>query len=157
MTSFQKILIRRGMAVLLALSAGLARHPALRPLSFAWSRLLAGGIIRRKRIRQAADLSGLGQAWQRGFPAAKQVPLEQVTEDTVYARIETPCPLRGSGRTAACWRMMEYDRLVAQAAGGQFIILESQAEAGVTTCRVALRWAGAAIDDLTPAHIRKPG
>lgn len=156
MRPWQKILIRRGMTVMLAISAALARRPALQGLSFAWSHLLARRVIRGKRIVPAADLPGLATAWQRGFPSAKQVPVEQVTANTVHARIETPCPLRGSGQTAACWRMMEYDRAVVHAAGGQFIVLQSQAEPGVAVCRVALRRAGASVDDLTPAHLRAP-
>lgn len=157
MTPLHKRLIRHGMAALLTVSAGLARHPALWPLSRAWSRWLARGTVRRKKICQTSrQISDLGAAWQRGFPSAKQVPIEAVTADTVLARIETPCPLRGSGKTAACWRMMEYDRAIAAAAGGQFVVLRSQAEPGVSVCRVALRWAGAETADLVPAHLRAP-
>lgn len=153
----KKFLLRRGMTLLLAISAGLARRPALWPVSRAWSHGLAGLAIRRRKICQATrQISDLGTAWQRGFPSPKQVPIEAVTPDTVFARIETPCPLRGTGRTAACWRMMEYDRVVAAAAGGQFVVLRSQAEPGVTSCRVALRRSGDAVDDLLPAHIRMP-
>lgn len=157
MRPLQKMAIRQGMALLLAVSAGLARHPGLWPVSRGWSHWLAGLTIRRRKICQVSrQISDLGTAWQQGFPSPKQVPIEAVTADTVFARIETPCPLRGSGRTAACWRMMEYDRVVAAAAGGQFVVLRSQAEPGVTSCRVALRRSGAAIDDLLPAHIRVP-
>lgn len=157
MTPIQKFLIRRGMAALLAVSAGLARHPMLWPVSRAWSRWLAAMTIQRRKICQASrQISDLGMAWQQGFPSPKQVPIEAVTAETVFARIETPCPLRGSGRTAACWRMMEYDRAVAAAAGGQFVVLQSQAEPGVTLCRVALRMAGAEMSDLIPAHVRAP-
>jgi hypothetical protein len=157
MAHFRKNLIRHAMAGLLAVSALLARRPALWPVSRVWSRGLAGLTVRHRKICQVTgQLSGLGAAWQRSFPSAKQVPLEAVTADTVYARIETPCPLRGSGDTMACWRMMEYDRAVAAAAGGQFVVLQSQAEPGVTACRVALRRSGAALDDLVPAHVRAP-
>ena len=156
MSSIRKKLVRRGMQAMLAVSALLARRPALQRLSFAWSHALARAVIRRKRIGQATDLVALGHAWQRGFPSAKQVPIEAVTADTVVARIETPCPLRGSGRTAVCWRMMEFDRAVARAAGGQFVVLQSQAEPGVTVCRVALRYANASTNDLVPAHVRAP-
>lgn len=152
----QKFITRHFMGAMLALSAVLARRVGLQPLSFAWSRALAGLAIRHKRIGPAADLHALGRAWQSGFPSARQVPIERVTEDTVYARIETPCPLRGSGATAACWRMMEYDRAVARAAGGQFVVLQSQAEPGVTVCRVALQRTAATTTDLVPAHIRAP-
>jgi hypothetical protein len=146
------------MATLLAVSAGLARPPMLGPVSRAWSRWLAQTTIRRKKICQTSrQIFDLGTAWQSGFPSAKQVPIERVTTDTVFARIETPCPLRASGRTAACWRMMEYDRAIAAAAGGQFVVLQSQAEPGVTQCRVALRRTGAEMTDLVPAHLRAPG
>ena len=154
MTPLRKVAIRQFMASMLAVSALLARWAVFQPVSFGWSRLLARLATGRKNIRPAADLPALGRAWQQGFPSARQVPIETVTADTVYARIETPCPLRGSGRISACWRMMEYDRAVARAAGGQFIVLQSQAEPGVTVCRVALRRAGTMTDDLMPAHIR---
>ncbi len=157
MTPLRKLLVRHGMAALLAASAGLAGPPMLWPVSRAWSRWLARNTLRRKKIcLTSRQISDLGTAWQQGFPSAKQVPIEAVTADTVFARIETRCPLRGSGRTAACWRMMEYDRAIAAAAGGQFVVLQSQAEPGVMHCRVALRRSGAAIDDLVPAHIRAP-
>lgn len=158
MSPLQKSIIRHGMAALLGVSAALARHPGLWPISRAWSHWLARKTIRRRKICQTSrQISDLGAAWQQGFPSPKQVPLEAVTADTVFARIETPCPLRGTGRTAACWRMMEYDRAVAAAAGGQFVVLQSQAEPGVRVCRVALRRAGEATDDLVPAHLRAPG
>lgn len=142
---------------MLRLSAALARRPGWQSVSFRWSRWLARQTLRRKRIGPAVDLPSLGRAWQRGFPSDRQVPIEAITGDTVYARINTPCPLRGSGDTAACWRMMEYDRAVAAAAGGEFVVLQSQAEPGIASCRVALRLRGSALDDLVPAHIRAPG
>jgi hypothetical protein len=112
--------------------------------------------VRGKRIVPAADLHALGAAWQRGFPSAKQVPIRAVDAATVRAEIHTPCPLRGSGDTRACWRMMEYDREVARAAGGDFVVLRSQAEPGVTVCEVALRPRGSDLSDLVPAHVRAP-
>lgn len=157
MTPLHKGLLRHGMAVLLTVSAALASRPALWPLSRAWSRWLARITLRRQKICQTSrQISELGRAWQRSFPSAKQVPIEAVTAETVLARIETPCPLRGTGRTAACWRMMEYDRTIAAAVGGQFVVLQSQAEPGVSVCRVALRMAGAEMSDLVPAHVRAP-
>lgn len=156
MSRWAKFLIRNGMQAMLLLSAALARRPHWQDASFAWSHVLARLAIRRRRIKPVADLAALGRAWQSSFPSPKQVPIEAVADGTVYARIETPCPLRGSGDTGACWRMMAYDRAVARAAGGQFVVLQSQAEPGVTACRVALRVNGAPLDDLLPAHIRAP-
>ena len=80
------------------------------------------------------------------------MPITAVTADTVYAEIHTPCPLRGSGDLHACHRMMEYDRRVLEHAGGQFVVLDSQASPGRSHCRVAMRLQGAGIDDLPPAH-----
>lgn len=123
-------------------------------MSLAWMRRLAATTIRQKRITPAAALPALGAAWQSGFPSARQVPIISVSDHTVMAEIHTPCPLRGSNDTVACWRMMEYDRAVARAAGGEFVVLRSQAEPGVEVCQVALRRLGADISDLVPAHTR---
>ena len=110
--------------------------------------------IRSKGIRAARDDADLGAQWQRGFPSSKQVPITRIENGTVYAQIHTPCPLRGSGDVHACYRMMEFDRAVAARAGGQFVVLRSQAEPGRTWCEVALRRAGVPVTDLTPAHER---
>lgn len=144
------------MAGVLGTSAMLARPPRLAPLCDAVMRGLARLTIRSKGIRPATDLADLGRQWQRGFPSTKQVPITRVTDDTVYAEIHTPCPLRGSGDTAACWRMMAYDREVLARAGGQFVVLHSQAEAGRHHCEVAMRRSGVSLADLPPAHARAP-
>ena len=149
-------LIRAAMAGVLSTSALLARQPRLAPLCDAAMRALARLTVRNKGIRPATDLADLGRQWQRGFPSAKQVPITRITDDTVYAEIHTPCPLRGSGDTAACWRMMAYDREVLAHADGQFVVLHSQAEAGRHHCEVAMRRSGVSLADLPPAHIRAP-
>jgi len=134
--------------------AFIARRPALERASNTVTRTLASMVVRSKRIHRTERLPDLGPLWQRSFPSPRQVPIESVSDDTVYARILTPCPLRGTGDVHACHRMMEFDREVLRRAGGQFVVLQSQAEPGVTSCRVALRLQGQAIDDLTPAHER---
>jgi hypothetical protein len=145
---------RNLMQLMLRVSAFLARRSER--LSRNWMRSLARATVRAKGIGQAGELSDIGAAWQRGFPSSRQVPIISVTHDTVVAEIQTPCPLRGSGDTRACWRMMEYDRAVAASAGGEFVVLRSQAEPGVLVCQVALRRAGADLSDLIPAHVRAP-
>jgi hypothetical protein len=156
MHPLQRWWIRNLVQFTLRTGAFLARRHET--LSLAWMRRLAGITIRRKRIAPAGGLAALGAAWQSGFPSARQVPIVSVDDRTVFAEIHTPCPLRGSTDTVACWRMMEYDRAVAHAAGGEFVVLRSQAEPGVEVCRIALRRAGADLSDLVPAHVRaRPG
>jgi hypothetical protein len=147
-----KWVIKHGVQAVLWCSAQLARRPALRPASDALMRFLARITVRSKRIGPVSDLPDLGKAWQRGFPSAKQVPIESINATTVFAQIHTPCPLAGSGDLRACHRMMEYDREVLRHAGGQFVVLESQATPGVKHCRVAMRLNNMPTDDLVPAY-----
>lgn len=121
-------------------------------MSDALMHFLARSTVRSKRIGHVSALPDLGKAWQRGFPSAKQVPIESISATTVFAQIHTPCPLAGSGDLRACHRMMEYDREVLRHAGGQFVVLESQATPGVKHCRVAMRLDNMPTDDLVPAY-----
>lgn len=148
-------LIKASVAASLAVSAYFARRPRFNAVTGALMRRMAALAIRAKGIRGARDTADLGAQWQRAFPSAKQVPIKRVEQDTVYAEIHTPCPLRGSGDLHACHRMMEFDREVLKAAGGQFVVLRSQAEPGRTYCEVAMRRAGAPLNDLVAAHERK--
>jgi len=147
-------LIKASVAASLALSAWFARRPAFNAVTAALMRAMAALAVRTRGIRPARDAAGLGAQWQRAFPSAKQVPITRIENGTVYAEIHTPCPLRGTGDVHACYRMMEFDRAVAARAGGQFVVLRSQAEPGRVFCEVALRRAGAPVTDLVPAHAR---
>ena len=149
-------LIRASVAASLGLSAWLARRPALNAVTAALMRGMARLAVRGKGIRPARDAADLGAQWQRAFPSAKEVPITRIENDTVYAEIRTPCPLRGTGDVHACWRMMEFDREVLRRAGGQFVVLRSQSEPGRSHCEVAMRRAGAPVSDLVPAHRRAP-
>ncbi|MDD3762972.1 MAG: hypothetical protein PHP86_06765 [Nevskiales bacterium] len=140
------------MQSVLRVSAWMARQERLNALTETCMNLLARATIRTKRIRHADSLEGLGRQWQRGFPSAKQVPIKDITANTVFAEIHTPCPLRGTGDVRACHRMMQFDREVVRRAGGQFIVLSSQATPGNAFCRVAMRPLGADVSDLVPAH-----
>jgi hypothetical protein len=148
----RKWLIRSSVQATLGALAFFARRPALLPLSNALTRSLARLTVRAKGIGRARDVSELGPLWQRSFPAKKQVPIESTSQDTVVAQIHTPCPLRGSGDLHACYRMMEFDREVVRKAGGQFVVLQSQATPGVQFCRVAMRLEGESLQGLVPAH-----
>lgn len=131
--------------------ASIARRPALAPASDAITRTLASLVVRSKGIRRTERLQDIGPLWQRAFPSRAQVPIDGISVDTVHARILTPCPLRGTGDVRACHRMMEFDREVLRRAGGQFVVLQSQAEPGVTECRVAMRLQGRSLDGLVSA------
>ena len=152
MTTLRKRLIRATVQATLSFLAFFARRPALAPVSDALTRALARWTVRSRKIRRAQDLAGLGRQWQSAFPSSRQVPIESIDDRTVIAQIHTPCPLRGSGDVQACHRMMEFDRRILAHAGGQFVVLESQATSGIERCRVAMRMAGERIDDLRQAH-----
>lgn len=147
-----KWFIRVSVQATLRLLAFFARRPGLSWITSALTRSLAAITVRSKGIGAAANLQELGPLWQRSFPSSKQVPIESIDRNTVFAQIHTPCPLRGTGDVHACYRMMEFDRRVLEKAGGQFVVLDSQATPGRTFCRVAMRLKGENIEDLRPAH-----
>jgi hypothetical protein len=146
--------IRHTVQVVLGTSAWLARRESMNAVTEWLMNSLAKATIKSKNIREATDLEDLGKQWQRGFPSAKQVPIKSVTENTVFAEIHTPCPLRGTGDVHACYRMMQFDRKVVEQAGGKFVVLSSQATAGNEFCTVAMRKKGVSVADLTPAHAK---
>lgn len=149
-----KWFIKSFMQAMLRLLAFFARRPGLEWASNLLTRSLARLTVRSRSIGRATRLAELGPLWQRSFPSSKQVPIVSVSDDTVMAEIRTPCPLRGSGDVHACHRMMAFDREVLRSAGGQFVVLESQATPGVTVCRVAMRLQGASLAGLVAAHER---
>lgn len=102
--------------------------------------------------------AAIGSEWERLLASRKTAHLTTVepqtgsTPETAYGEISVRCPLRGTGDVHACHRLMAYDRALVEAAGGQFIVLESQAVPGRTHCRIAIRKKGERVDDLVPAH-----
>jgi len=97
----------------------------------------------RRKVQPTNDPEELGRTWQRAFPFKKQIPITHIEGHTAFGEIHTPCPLRGSGDTQACFRMMAYDRAFMAEAGAVFEVLETQATPGVTVCKVAMRSASA--------------
>jgi hypothetical protein len=150
----RKQVIRGSVQGTLAVLAFFARRPALSGMTSFLTSSMARLTVQAKGIGRAAALEELGALWQLSFPAKKQVPLEGVSGNTVFAQIHTPCPLRGTGDLQACHRMMQFDREVLDRAGGQLVVLESQAEPGRTYCRVAMRMKGESLEGLAPAHER---
>jgi hypothetical protein len=152
--ALKKWLIKNGAAATLELTAALARtQPPLQQRATATIRAVGALVARLRGIgrRDGESPERLGAAWQRAFPAKKQVPIVSVDATTAYGEIHTRCPLRGSGDVEACHRMMAYDRAFMERAGARFVVLRSQAEPGVTVCQVAMRVASLPADDLVAA------
>ncbi len=99
---------------------------------------LASATIRMRNARPQSTIEGIGDEWQRMFPSRKGVPITRVENETVYAEIRMPCPHRGTGNVDGCYRMMEYDRKMMEKIGSKFIVVKSQAEAGVSHCQIAI-------------------
>ncbi|MEO1437866.1 MAG: hypothetical protein AAFV80_20160 [Bacteroidota bacterium] len=138
----------------------------LKVLAFFSKRRFFDGLTRRL-TRQSAklnialnkpqkgnDLQELAQIWQDLMPpdAKQNFPIAEVTADTAYTEIHLHCPLRGTGNTEACYKLMNYDRTLMNAVGGALIVLESQSNSGKPYCRLAIRKKGADMNDLIPAH-----
>ncbi|HEY2386434.1 MAG TPA: hypothetical protein VGK30_05700 [Candidatus Binatia bacterium] len=104
--------------------------------------------------RRKDSLEAIAREWQRMFPDSHAHPLTRVDDDTIQGEIRVHCPYRGTGNVEGCYRMMEYDRRMMERIGGEFVVLRSQAEPGVTSCQVAIRRAGSPTGDLVPAHVR---
>ena len=142
-----------------AFNLGLSANAALTRSRAKWveQRVLTPAFVRltqlvRGRREVAPDAASLGAEWERLLASKKTAHVTHVEGETAYGEISVHCPLRGTGDVHACHRLMAYDRALVKAAGGEFVVLESQAEPGRTTCRVAIRRAGASMNDLVPAH-----
>ena len=133
----------------------LSRRPSLDRITRWWANCLAWQAIVVRKVRKANQLDKLGRQWQKAFGGAKQNPITGQDENTVYGEIHVLCPLRDTGDVQACYKMMQFDRKVAEHAGGQFVVLQSQSNSGQDYCKVAMRMANDSITDLPQAHEAK--
>ena len=154
MNALQKLVIKTTVNVMLKIQAFMFRHAMFNTLGYRLNSFVARATIKKKRIGMVKTLDELGECWQRGFPAKKEVPITGKDDNTIYGEIRTKCPLRGTGDVAACYKMMSYDREIVSSAGGQFIVLQSQAESGIEKCKVAMRFKNENVNDLQHAHER---
>ena len=124
-----------------ALLATIARHQVLGPVAKPLTRALAWLNVRINGHRSQASLAELGQTWKAMMPPNDQklFRISEVTEEAAFAEIHLHCPLRGTGDGQACHALMNYDRSLMKAVGGQLEVLESQATSGKTYCRLAIR------------------
>jgi len=141
MMKFKKYLTKYGMQAALNVTAFFAKQERLGYVSTKLLGAAARFSAQKAQNTWPKTIEELGLCWQNAFPSPKQVPLVDITEDTVYAEIRTQCPLRGSGDLKACYRMMKYDRIYMTHFGGKFVVLRSQAEDGVNVCQVAIQFA----------------
>lgn len=125
----------------LALLAAIARHRVFERLAKPLTRTLAWLNVRVNGHSPQASLTALGQTWMAMMPPNDQelFRITEVTEEVAFAEIHLNCPLRGTGNGQACHALMNYDRSLMKAVGGQLEVLESQATSGKSFCRLAIR------------------
>lgn len=125
----------------LMLLAACSRHRVLRGLVKPMTRVLAWLNVRINGHRPPDSLLALGQTWKAMMPPNDHelFRITEWTEDEVHAEIHLNCPLRGTGDGHACHALMNYDRSLIQAMGGELVVLESQATSGKAHCRLAIR------------------
>lgn len=154
--SLQRKLEARVFNSLLEVFAHMARNPTTSGVIPTLMRGVARSVLvyRRSKPKPQPSADELGREWQRLMPSRKHMPITRVDGNTAYGEIRLPCPLRGTGDTEACHRLMEYDRALIEPHGGRFVVLRSQAEPGVEHCQVALRPQHLPATDLVPAHRR---
>lgn len=127
----------------------------LEPFSLRLARFYAWTVhwVFGKKTPEGAE--ALADEWNRLMPEPRaSFPIVGVEEDTAFVEIHVKCPLRGSGDAEACWRSMEFDRALMRTAGARLVVMESQSVTGGERCRLAIREAGADLDDLEVAHPR---
>jgi hypothetical protein len=136
-------------AVLTRSRARVLEQKVLTPLFVAATKALRG-------VRPSTDPVAIAHEWERLLASRRTAHVTSVdpATGTAYGEISVVCPLRGTGDVHACHRLMAYDRALVEAAGGQFVVLSSQASTGVHTCRIAIRAAGVDFSDVIPAHRR---
>ncbi len=138
----------------LRILAVLSRRGTLNGLTHLMTTILAQLNVFLNRPSPSKSLQDLGDRWLGMMPPDGQhlFKVEKPTSDTVHTQIHLHCPLRGTGDVEACYKLMNYDRKLVDAVGGQLVVLESQANSGKSYCRLALRPKGADVSDLVPAH-----
>ncbi len=145
----------RAFQTLLNIGGYFARRPRFNIITRLMMRSLADLTVMMKRSQHKDSLVEIGREWQRMFPGQKFVPIKEIDGDTVYAEVCVRCPVTDTGDVSACHRLMAYDRRLLEHIGGEFIVLESQADPDTAVCQVAIRKKGTATTDLIPAH-KKP-
>lgn len=138
----------------LGILARISQRRSLDSITLGLTTFLARVNLYLNRPTVSESLKQLGESWLGLMPPDGQhfFKVEDPTENTIHTQIHLKCPLRGTGDVEACYKLMNYDRKLVDAVGGQLVVLESQANSGKSYCRLALRPKGADVSDLIPAH-----
>ena len=146
--------------ILLHFLAFFAKRKIFRPFTCWATHQLANLNLYLNKPQPANDVAELAKTWQELMPPDGQAffKIAEVKDDTAYTEIHLQCPLRGTKDVEACYQLMNYDRKLMEAVGGQLIVLESQSNSGREFCRLAIRKKGQDTSDLIPAHLKEaPG
>lgn len=131
----------------------IARNPALALVTKMLMFTLAKLTIASRKAQAKASIQDLTKEWLRMFPQ-EICSIDKIEGDTGYGLVHANCPLVGTGDVAACYKMMEYDRVLMKKIGGQLTVIESRANSEhANACRVAIRKMDDNLADLIPAHI----
>ncbi len=149
------LLSARAFQMVLNIGGYFARRPRFNFITRLMMRWLADLTVMMKCGQHKNSLAEIGREWQRMFPGQKLVSIRDISDDTVYAEVCACCPITNTGDVDACHRLMAYDRRLLEHIGGEFIVLESQADPDTAICQVVIRKKEAATADLIPAH-KKP-
>lgn len=111
--------------------------------------------IRLNKPERAHELTDLAQTWKSLMPFDGQdnFKIKEVTADTAFAEIHLHCPLRGTGNVDACHKLMNYDRTLMKAVGGELVVLETQSNSGKNYCSLAIRRTGDNMSDLLKTRL----
>lgn len=122
-----------------------------------WMRILGKLVHWASGGPKANDSKELAQAWQDMMPEPRSCfPLKgeqgNGTASVFAGEIHLHCPLRNSADTMACYQLMEFDRTLVQAAGGQLNVLESQSNSGKPFCTVLMAMDAESLSGFKAAH-----
>lgn len=130
----------------------LATRSYLSWLTQALTTALAKITVASKKGRKKETVEEITEEWLRMFP--KEIcSIEKIEDDTGFGQVHADCLLVGTGDVKACYKMMNYDRKMVSAFGGELTVIESRANPNVKgCCKVAIRKINDYRKDLIPAH-----
>ncbi|GBF50296.1 hypothetical protein LPTSP4_18210 [Leptospira ryugenii] len=115
-------------------------HMTARFVSWVWS------------AQEKRTVEEIASEWTNQMPKPHSMfPITKIENGIAHGEIKVHCPLRGTGDPMACYRLMQYDRSLVEALGGELIVLESQSNSGENFCKVAIKKKGTSWKELKTA------